>query len=119
MHGELIEIEFSSTDVTTAAELSFRTAGEFTARTLAADERIILRDLVILADNPSALVTIFSDADDDNAIDSMERMVVVGEGTHTMNFPCGVSGAKGIVPHVIASGIAQVSITGTGVIVKA
>lgn len=121
MHGEPIEFEFSSANATTAAELTLRTAGSVTARALAADERVILQAGHAYAAAGATLVTIFSDADNDNAVDAGERMAVFGDGHTSFDF-CGtgggISGAKGIVPHVIASGAAQVSITGVGVIIK-
>lgn len=117
--GELVRVVFSSDDATTGAPLGLYTE-DGGARALAPHERLILRSLVIYGE-PEAVgtVTVFNDADDDNAVDAGEEMAVVGEGTHDLHFgPEGMAGVVGILPHVIADGAGDVAITGVGYVVN-
>lgn len=118
MYGDPIEIELSSADVTTAASVAIRTAGESTARVLATNERIVVTNLVATIASGATLVTLFSDANGGGTVDALERMAVLGEGTHSIDLGAGMSGAKGILPKVIAAGAGQVSITGSGYLIN-
>ena len=96
---------------------------EQVARTLAATESLVVTDITVSA-SEAATVTVFSDKDDDDTIDTGERIFVatfVGS-----NFgPVSASfvgtpfyGAKGAKPHVITTA-GTVYLTMTGYILKA
>lgn len=118
MHGELIEFELSSTDVTTAAALTLRESGATVSRTLGADERLVIHDITIAAATATVLITVIRDTDEDGDIDAGDRMFAVLPGNTSIDTKIGAAGAKGVVPKVIASVAGQVSVTGRGVIVQ-
>ena len=118
--GDPIQIEFSSSNATTAASLSLRDAGG-SLHTLNGNERLILQTVNINAASGVGTVTIFDDANANGTPDAGERLLVVGEGFN--NIPLigtdgGSAAGKGRVPQVISTGAGAVSITGTAAIVK-
>lgn len=117
--GEQVRIEFSSLDATTAAALSLFDS-EGVARPLAANERLIIHNLVVSPNN-TATFYIFDDKNGNGTVDAGERLFSKSSASTSVvpvlygneGLPCG----KGRVPKVIAATAIQVEVTGIGSIV--
>lgn len=117
-NGEPVEFELNSTDASTAAALVLRSAGGG-ARTLATDERLIIESLN--SHITTATAFIFRDDDSGGTLGAHELMVPLGTGVTNVAFTGkeeGISGAKGLMPKVKASGAGQIYIAGVGRVVK-
>lgn len=118
LRGEVIHGEFSSADARVAAAVSLYD-GDGRARALAATERLVVTDVVMVAAAKMAL-TIFSDNDGDGAVDNGERILAgsVGDnGGVAMSFVTTPRYCKrGIVPKVKSDTAGQVDVVLTGFI---
>lgn len=115
--GEPVNIEFSSADASTAAEVTLST-NDGSTRTLAANE-VLLVDSLNAAVGTGVTATVIDDADGDGAVDAKERIAVFAEGNGNAYFGCeGRGGKVGVTPKVKGSGAGQIDITGSGRIIK-
>ena len=117
--GEEVHGELSSADASGGVEISlFRPNGG--SRTLGAAERLVVTDLVVVAE-AGGDVRIFLDADDDDALDAGEQVFrgkVGVNGGVAFNF-LGTPryGAPGAKPHALAPA-GQLDVTLTGFILQ-
>jgi hypothetical protein len=118
LRGEVVHGEFSSADAQAAMPVSLFD-GDGRVRHLAATERLVVTDLMIVADAKMA-VDVFSDNDGDGTVDAGER---IAGGVLAANVPLAMSLAttpryckRGIVPKVKAGGVGQVDVLLTGFI---
>lgn len=121
--GEPVEFEFLSADARTASPLVLRDAGG-DERTLEDDERLIILVLdahIAEAASPQddIIAWIIRDADEDGDLDAGDLLaVLLGGGNHSSFIPVGMAGVKGVMPKVLASAAAQITLTGNGYIMK-
>jgi len=115
--GDSISIQFSSADATTAAAVVLYDANGG-VRTLAANERLLIDTLTGTLAAAVTLAEVFTD-DGDGNVEAGERIASFGA-----NSGCFDGGAEGYpaevgqTPKVKAAGAGQVTVTGTGRIVK-
>lgn len=115
--GEPILFELSAANHATATAIILRNAGSNAARTLASDERVIIQGYTAVF---TAAATLFDDANNNGAVDSGERMAIIGAGSSFINFEGtggGVAGGLGRTPKVLGAASAG-DIAGWGAIVK-
>ena len=116
--GSEIEFELSSADAQAGPVIVMREAGSRATRALAANERVIIHSVNCVV-GAAITATLAANTDGDGDVDDGDRMAVFGQGSHTFEFGgIGMAGALGVTPIVDASGAGQITLTGTGVIVK-
>ena len=112
---DYVRAEFDA-DMSVGTEIVLRSASG-AARVLGATETFVLVAGSVSSLQEDAEITIFADADNDNAVDAGERLVsykVSAESPHASFYfgPNGIYGAIGALPHVISAG-ADGTVTGT------
>lgn len=117
LRGEIVHGEFSSPDAQAAGAVSLFD-GDGRVRNLAATERLVVTDVVVIADAKMA-VDVFSDNDGDSTEDAGER---IAGGVLAANTLLAVSFAtpryckRGVTPKVKAGAVGQVDVLLTGFI---
>ncbi len=118
LRGEVIHGEFNSADARAAAAVKLYD-GDGKLRALAATERLVVTDVVVVAAAKMA-VNVFSDNDADGAVDDGERILAgsVGDnGGIAMSFVTTPRYCKrGITPKVKSDTAGQVDVVLTGFI---
>ncbi len=118
IRGEVIHGEFNSADARVAAAVKLYD-GDGKLRALAATERLVVTDVVVVAAAKMA-VNVFSDNDADGAVDDGERILAgsVGDnGGIAMSFVTTPRYCKrGITPKVKSDTAGQVDVVLTGFI---
>ena len=118
LRGEVIHGEFNSADARVAAAVKLYD-GDGKARELAAHERLVVTDVVIVAAAKMA-VNVFSDNDADGAVDDGERILAgsVGDngGIATSFVTTPRYCKRGITPKVKSDTAGQVDVVLTGFI---
>lgn len=115
-HADEVHGEIHSTDASGGVEIPIYEAGKVSARTLQADETLVITDIQVIS-VVGGDIYVFLDEDDDNALDTGETVVrgtVAANGGVVMNFGATPRfGAPGAKPHVIApAGVVDVVFTG-------
>jgi len=119
--GEPVRLEFSSADVTIAAEITLWD-GNSIARPLAEEERLIILSLSIHAAAAVTTLALFDDLDEDGNVDAGEKLFyksVAAALAFSISYEGeGQSAGKGRMPKVKAGVAGTVDITGNGYIIK-
>lgn len=115
--GEPIQFELVSPDVSGGAQLVIREDGAAAARTLAADERIIIDAFTAHVEAGVGASPVYIFAGANNSLAAHELMAVLSDGPNSVS-DLNSSGTKGIIPWVLATGGGNMAIAGTGRIVK-
>lgn len=118
--GYPVRLHFYSTDITNAAAISLIPENETAVTSITAPDKLYIQSLVISA-AADALVRLFCDSNDDDALDAGEELVdaILGSTGLEINFgnlplPC----EAGIIPKVIGTAAKAASVSGMGFIVK-
>lgn len=121
--GDPVVFELNTADAAAAAlPISIRNAGGG-ARTLAADERLIIQTVNVMCATGIAPVYMFDDVDGDGVLDAGELLMPFSTGISMVNIVIvgtdnGISCSKGLVPKVKSNSAGQIYLAGTGCIVK-
>lgn len=120
---DFVRIEFSSSDAQTAAAIKLYNPDNVEV-TLSGTQRLLINNLVVCV-NGAITVELFDDANAGGTVNNGERLLtLVGIASQTIVVVVNYAGegqfcGKARMPKVIASSSGQVTITGSGIVLRA